>query len=113
MTHVFVVQVWLDGTRTPVAAFGTRDRAERCVKHELSARLEDMGIQRVHCDYFTVDQWTLGGFLGPERCATLASYTRDGVLDRVMVLSGYEGEALDIPAKLRGVYDDDLFAEEE
>jgi hypothetical protein len=106
---LYVIHVWLNGDRVPVAVFDTRARAEWSVEHELKAQLDEIGIPLSHCDSFTVDQWLLNNYLGEEACLTLTSYTRQCVVDRRLVAKGHEGASAYKADDARWSY---LFSEE-
>lgn len=114
---IYIVNAWIDSSRTPVAAFQTRDQAERCVRNTLKASLRDQGLDPSICDRYTVDQWAVGGLLDAKACVTLTSYTPQFTLDRELVPRGREGEAAHTPARLRMLFDsrddlEDLWSEE-
>ena len=115
MTFVYIVQAWVGSDRIPVASFADRSAAEHCVKNTLLGHLKSMGLSPTTCDYYTVEQWALGGILDRESVRTLTSFSRTGDVDRVLVDYGHEGEGVYEPQRLRAIFEegDLLLASEE
>lgn len=88
---VYVLVATVEARRIPLALYETRSRAEEVVGSELETRLKQNGISVSDCDYFTIEQWQVGDWLGRDTMKTLTSYDR--MLNRKeLVRRGLEGK---------------------